>query len=643
MPSWLQMPEDRRKSRAKVSFIPEGTIVSAVIGETIFDACKLAGIPIDAVCGGEGKCGRCKVKPRGKFTATSSELLSKDEIMSGTVLACLARIDGDLTVEVLPRARLGKHQILTKSIEEVPKPLGPWARKRFVKLPRATIPDSTADLERLLRALKTKGLTIPLETLRELPQAVRSGDWSLTATISKIGQTEEVTRVEPRDTTERLLGIAVDIGTTTVVVDLVDLLNGKVLGTTSDYNKQISRGEDVIARMIHSEEKGPAELRALVLDTINSGIARLLEGEAKRAGKATTQNDLVAASVAGNTVMAHFLVGLDTRPIRFEPYVPVAHHLPICSGKDVELAMNPAGRVFLFPSRAGYVGGDVVADVLASGMHRSNELTLLIDVGTNGEVVLGGKEWLTTCACSAGPAFEGGEVSCGMRAMDGAIDRIRINDDLSTSYHVIGEGAPVGICGSGLIDLIAEMYCKGLIDRKARLQDLGRDRVRKSDAGMEYVVEKRDKLGRGTVADMVVTDADLQNLLRTKAAIYGACSVLLRKTGQTMGKLSGIVVAGGFGYHLDIQRAITIGMFPDVPDEKYRFIGNGALGGARLALLSGKRRREAEEIFEKMTYLELSVDNEFYDEFSSSLFIPHTDLSRFPSAADAMEKKERCE
>ncbi len=626
------MSGSTRKNEHKVVFKPEGKTVSIGPDGSVLEACQMAGIQIDAVCGGEGKCGRCKITPQGRFSATKSALLTEDEVKGGVTLACLTRAEGDLVVEVLPRSRLGRHQILTKSVEEVPRPLSPWVWKRLLDLPPATIADNIADLERLLRVLKDKTLSVPLETLRELPGAIRKGNWRVTVTGSELGQARELVRVEPGDSHGRLLGIAVDIGTTTIVVELVDLLTGDVLATASDYNRQISRGEDVIARMMHSEEKGVEELTSLARATINSCIESLLAKESMRSGVSLSADDIVAASVAGNTIMTHFFVGLSTGHVRLEPYVPVAHHLPEPRGGDVGMLMNPAGRVLLFPSRAGYVGGDVVADVLASGMHRSGKLSLLIDVGTNGEIVLGGKDWMVSCSCSAGPAFEGAEVSSGMRAMDGAIDRIRINDDLSTSYHVIGENAPMGICGSGLIDLVSEMFSHGIIDRKARIQEVGGEKTRPSDSGHEFVVERRQKLGKSASSDLVVTDADLQNLLRTKAAIYGACAVLLRKTGESLDDLSRINIAGGFGYHLDIERAITIGMFPDVPREKYGFIGNGALGGARLALLSRKRRKEALEIFERMTYLELSVDNEFYNEFSSSLFIPHTNLSQFPSA-----------
>jgi len=625
-----------RKSH-KVVFVEDRKEVVLEEGRTVLEACQAAGIPIDSVCGGRGKCGRCKVRVTGHFSADPSPLLSDAERREGIVLACLAQGQGHIKVHVLPRSRLTRHQILTTSAEELPDPITPWCSKEFIELPPATLSDNIADLERLARAMGGRQPSVPMEVLRDLPGALREGGWKVTVTLSDLGRGSEVTRVEPGDTRARLLGIAVDIGTTTIVVDLVDLLTGKVLGTASDYNRQVSRGEDVIARMMHSEEKGVEELTTLARETVNSCIESLLADESRRAGKAVSAQDIVSASVAGNTVMTHFFAGLSTVHVRLEPYVPVVHRMPELSGADLGILMNHSGKALLFPSRAGYVGGDVVADVLASGMHRSGRLSLLIDVGTNGEVVLGTKDWIIACSCSAGPAFEGAEVSCGMRAMEGAVDRIRINDDLSTTYHVIGGGPPLGICGSGLIDLLSEMYTHGVIDRKARIQELGGGRTVPSESGLAFVVERKEELGNGAPSDMTITDADLQNLLRTKAAIYGACAILLRKTGESLDNIHRVFIAGGFGYHLDIERAISIGMFPDLPRKKYTFIGNGALGGARLGLLSKKRRKEAVDIFEKMTYLELSVDNEFYNEFSSSLFIPHTDLGQFPSVGKSGE------
>ena len=627
------------EGECKVGLSPDGVTVRVARGKTILEACNVAGIAIDAVCGGEGKCGRCKVKPKGGFLPGDRASLTREEVEAGFVLACEATVDGDLEVEIPPRSRIREHQILARSAErEVPE-VSPWLSKVLVEMPEATVHDNTADLERLLRTMNDRELTMPIETLRGLPNIVREGGWSVTATISKLTPLPEIVRLESGDSRGRLLGLSVDIGTTTIVGHLVDLQTGEILATASEYNRQVSRGEDVIARMMFSEEEGTEELTELARETVNSVVASLLKDGSEAIRAELTPSDIVGASLSGNTIMTHFFVGVDTRFIRREPYVPVAHNMPPRSGHDLGIDMNPSGEVLLFPSRAGYLGGDVVADILASGMHTSEDLTLLIDVGTNGEMVLGCNEWLVGCACSAGPAFEGGEVSSGMRAMRGAIDSVRINEDLSTSYHVIGDERPNGICGSGLIDLVAEMYSNGVIDRKARIQELGTERVRQGDEGLEYVVEWSDRLGSGAAGDLIVTDADLQNVLRTKAAIYGAATVLLKKMDEQLDDISEVVIAGGFGNHLDIDRAISIGMFPDISRGKYRFIGNGSLGGARLALLSEEMRREMVEIFEELTYIELSVDNDFYDEFSSSLFIPHTDISEFPSFSEVAPRR----
>jgi len=625
------MSGEEEDAYCTVSFSPDGATTDVARGATILEACRSAGIAIDAVCGGAGKCGRCKVRPEGYFDPGDTSTLTADERESGIVLACEATVTGDLEVEVLPRSRIRPHQILMRTPEAPVEKLSPWLKKVLLELPKPTLYDNTADFERVQRALGDRDLEMPIVTLRNMPHVVRKGDWTVTATVADLEGRGEITRLEPGDRSGCLLGLAVDIGTTTVVGQLINLLTGKVVASASEYNRQISRGEDVIARMMYSEEEGVKELTDLARATVNSVIGKLLDDVSKGREDPFTTHDLVGASIAGNTIMTHFFVGVDTRFIRLEPYVPVAHHMPPRSGYDLGMEIHPSSEVLLFPSRAGYLGGDVVADVLACGMHRSDDITMLIDVGTNGEIVLGCNEWLVSCACSAGPAFEGGEVSCGMRAMHGAMDRIRVNEDLTSSYHVIGEEAPNGICGSGLIDLVAEMYEHGVIDRKARIQALPTDRVRRTDEGLEFVVERQDRLGKGAMDDLVVNDADLQNVLRTKAAIFGAATVLLKKMDEDLDDLDSLVIAGGFGNHLDIDRAVSIGMFPDIPREKYRFIGNGALEGARLALLSEDMRTDMVEIFEEMTYIELSVDSDFYDEFSSSLFIPHTNLEKFPS------------
>ncbi|MDH3365715.1 MAG: 2Fe-2S iron-sulfur cluster-binding protein, partial [Thermoplasmata archaeon] len=332
--------------QCEVRFSPDGVAATLARGSTILEACSAAGIAIDAVCGGEGKCGRCKVRLKGEFLPGRQDSLSRAEVDAGIVLACEATVEGSLEVEILPRSRIRKHQILVRSVErEVPE-LSPWLWKTFLEMPKATLFDNTADLERLIRAMSDKELTMPIETLRRLPRIAREGDWKVTTTISRLEPPPEIVRLEAGDQRGRLLGLAVDIGTTTVVGQLVNLLTGEVLATASEYNRQISKGEDIIARMMFSEDEGVEELTALAQRTVNSVIADLLKTASKKLGELTAF-DIVGASVSGNTVMTHFFVGLDTRYIRLEPYVPVTHHMPPRSGHDLGMDMHPSGRVLL--------------------------------------------------------------------------------------------------------------------------------------------------------------------------------------------------------------------------------------------------------------------------------------------------------
>jgi len=337
--------------------------------------------------------------------------------------------------------------------------------------------------------------------------------------------------------------------------------------------------------------------------------------------------------------MIHFLLGLDTRNMRLEPYVPVCNAPQCPRAHELNLVIDPDSMVFISPGRSGYVGGDVLSDVLASGMHLRKSLSLLIDVGTNGEVVLGRKDWMICCSCSAGPAFEGGEVSSGMRAMRGAIDRLQIARSGEIRLHTIGEAEPLGICGSGLVDLISDLFVHGIIDRSGKFDRSRSDRVRESpDGELEFVIARRGKreLAKGWVDDapteITVRETDIQNILRTKAAIYSGCSVLLKSMDHEFSDLHEIVIAGGFGQYLDIRKAILVGLFPDIDIKKYRFIGNGSLEGARLLLLSRQKRRELYKIYRNMTYFELSVSGLFFDEFISALFLPHTNVDLFPSS-----------
>lgn len=645
---------DRRRSpeEATVKFEPDGISVRVQKGTTILDAAIECGVLIDSVCGGGGRCGRCKVKVKGPVGSANDSKAPVIEGASKSMLSCLATVEGDLEVAVPEVSRIGVHQILETS-ETVPlAELTPLVRKVHLKLSPPSLKDNLSDMERLRRTLRNsedKNAYIPLSVLRSLSSALRKGNWEVTVAIAETQCGGEIVAVEPGNTSKSLFGIAVDIGTTTVVLSLFNMVTGEMLATESTYNQQIVYGEDVLTRITFAEEHGVQKLTAAIIDAIGGLIPKACESASRKLLHKLSPENILSASISGNPTMIHFLLRLDPKHIRYEPYIPAVDIPHFFSAEEIGIAINPSALVYISPSRSSYVGGDVLADVVASGMHLKKSLTLLVDVGTNGEAVLGCKDWMVACSCSAGPAFEGGEVSSGMRAMTGAIDRIQIDETGEVKFHTIGDAEPLGICGSGLIDLIAGLFVDGFIDRHGNLERGKTKRIRENEEGdLEFFIAKRGKSqgvkGRAqeSSGDITIRNSDIQNILRTKAAIYAGCSVLLKTMEHSFKDLSQVVIAGGFGHYLDIRKAIIIGLFPDVKMENYRFIGNGALEGARLALLSRQKRKELQEIYENMTYLELSVNNSFFEEFTSALFIPHTDMGKFPSVKElmALERKK---
>jgi uncharacterized 2Fe-2S/4Fe-4S cluster protein (DUF4445 family) len=418
---------------------------------------------------------------------------------------------------------------------------------------------------------------------------------------------------------------------------LVSLTDGSVKASAARENAQIAFGEDVIARISYTNENedGLDRLQRAILGTIGEIIDELVEESG------VPHNEIFASSFAGNTIMEHLFLGVTPAQIRLEPYIPTFCRLAGLRAVEAQLPLFPEGNVFMLPSRAGFVGGDITADVLACGMHKHDEVALMIDVGTNGEVVLGNKDWLMACSCSAGPAFEGGEVKHGMRASKGAIERMEIDEERSISYKTIGGAPPRGICGSGLIDLAAEMFFHDIIDRAGSIIADDHEMVKAFDRTFG------DEYGRGIIivpddvtaidGPIFIIEAEIKNLIRTKAAMYAACSVLVREAGMDFDNIDRIFISGGFGRFLDSWKSRILGLLPDVEEWRYEFIGNGSLEGARLGLLSQQSRDEARSIFNNMTYLELSVSATFMDEFTSAMFLPHTDLDRFPTVRTALE------
>jgi uncharacterized 2Fe-2S/4Fe-4S cluster protein (DUF4445 family) len=641
-------------AKHKVVFQPVGTKVEVDSESNILEAAAESGVYINSLCGGEGVCGRCKVQiTRGEAKPTSHSIrfLSRDEINSAFVLACQTEVRTDLEVWVPPEARLEEEQILTtesmvcyqspqdlevKDTLDIPSLLYmPVTQKIYLSLPKPSLTDNLADLDRVYREIRKKiqapTLEISLPSLRNMASMLRENQWQVTATLYPIDEhCIEILSLEPGDSCAENYGIACDIGTTTIVSQLVDLRTGAILGVEASHNQQARYGEDVISRMIYACSRGGlSPIHTAVIETVNNLIDTLVEKHGVEA------NNVTALLAAGNTTMTHLFLGLEPCTIRLEPYIPTANFLPSASAAELHLHLHPNARVTCMPGVSSYVGGDITAGALASGISNSAQVSALIDIGTNGEIVIGNNEWLVCCSASAGPAFEGSGTKCGMRATRGAIQQVQIEGE-EIHYETIGGAKARGLCGSGLIDIIAELFRNRIIDpggKFARGSD--NPRVQEVEGDMEFILAHGDETETGK--SVVITESDISNLIKSKGAILAAMRLLLNSVGMSFGDLEKILVAGGFGNYLDAEKAIFIGLLPDIPPERIEFIGNSSLSGARMGLLSRHALARANTLARQMTYFELSVDPKFHDEFVAALFLPHTDMDLYPSVKRVMD------
>ena len=631
----------------KVSFLPDDVSALVEEGTTLDEAAKLAGVYVNNICGGDGLCGKCRVIVRdGRVRTKATALLERDEIRLGYVLACQTTIEGDVVVDVPPETRLEgrpklEHEEAHRFGDIATRPeaknyaFGPLSKKWFLRLPPPSLVDNVGDLERVYRELRRKASYPVMQTglynIGRVAQLLREANWQATVTLGCRGKTVEVVEFEKGDTSARNYAVAVDVGTTTIVAQLIDLGNGATVGTLASYNSQIRYGEDVISRIVWCAEKnGLAELQRSVVSDINTLITTLV------AQHQVDLADVTYCVASGNTTMIHLLLGLNPTFIRLEPYIPSANRVPAIRAAEVGVTISGRGLLQCLPGVGAYVGSDVVADVLASGMHLSRDTSLLIDVGTNGEVVLGNSDWLLCCSASAGPSFEGGGMRCGLRATDGAIERVAVSPGGRIVYQTIAGARPKGICGSGMIDLVAELFRGKYLDKAGRFDmRRGLHGLVKGPEGPEFVLVPAAESATGK--DVVVAETDIAVFLRSKGAIYTAAEALLNHLGLTFRDLKRVFIAGGFGYHLDIMNSVTIGLLPDLPLETFHFLGNGSLAGAHMAVLSQDALEIAEEIADRTTYFDLSTDLGFMNRFTSSLFIPHTDVEKFPSVVVSRE------
>ncbi len=621
------------------------------------DAAQVAGIELSQPCGGQGRCGRCAVQvTTGQVRRRSTLRLSDADIADGYALACQTVVEGDVSVFVPPQEKIERRLTTDRVVGEVTVPAdydyqtAQTVRRVHLTLTPPSMDDQTDDWSRLQIALRLQRryekVDISLPLLQRIGNILREGNWEVTAVLQTVawedGQSARLIDLRPKHEDEYapLWGIAVDIGTTTVSLWLVDLISGKVHAQVAEYNGQIARGEDVISRIMYASKTaaGGQEMRQRVLDSINS----LLETACKRVkleGGKVTPDQVVKVTIAGNSTMMHLLLGIPANSIRLSPFVTAVNHVPLLTGREMGLKVNPEAVVDCLPGVASYVGADITAGVLSSGLDTMDNVTLFLDVGTNGETVLGNQDWLVTCACSAGPAFEGAGVVNGMRATTGAIEEVWINSDtLEPTCRVIGGGKPKGICGSGLISLLSEAFITGIIDKGGNVNlDAPSPRVREGAHGGEYVVAWGKETESGE--DIVITRVDIDNLLRAKAAIYAGFTVLADTVGIPLETVDKVLVGGSFGKYINVEKAVQIGLLPDMDWSRFEFLGNTSVKGAYFALLDRHKRERITEIAKRMTYIELSADNSFYEAFTSALFLPHTDLQKFPSVQAALEKK----
>ncbi len=625
-------------------------------GANLRETAIQAGVRLVASCGGQGTCGTCKVSiEEGEVACTPipSGRLSDDEFARGVRQACQCRVLSDLVVYVPVESRLEtavlarERQGLGTEALAAGWRFNPPLSKYYLELPPPTITDNVSDLSRLLRALKQEyhlsNTTVDFDVVRTLPQVLRAQDWHVTVTtlVTAVESSRNarrrrqrrprLIRVEPGDTRAKHYAFAFDIGTTTVKGQLLDLNRGSVIAEATEYNGQITYGGDVITRIAYSQQSDGLEaLQQTVIGTINRIIDALLDkSQVARA-------DVGHFSVAGNTTMLQILLGIDPRYIRLAPYTPVATYVPPVKAASLGIKVAEHVYLFAFPLVASYIGGDIVSGVVAAGVHQTKKLTLYMDIGTNGQEVIGNADWMVTAACSAGPAFEGGQIKHGMIASAGAIEECSIDPTtLEPTIGTIGGEKPKGICGSGLINTVAALLETGVIGRNGHFQtDVKSKRVRHGEDGYEYVLARANETQTGK--DIGITEIDIDNLMRAKAAMFAGCQTLVNSVGVKTADIEQVIIAGAFGSYVDVDRAITIGLLPDLPRDRFIFIGNGSLMGARLACFSTDIIDDVRRVAKLMTNLELSENTDFMNNYVAALFLPHTNAEEFPTVNERL-------
>ncbi|MCI8504779.1 MAG: DUF4445 domain-containing protein [Lachnospiraceae bacterium] len=629
----------------------EGITAFAASGENLLEVARKTNVAIDAPCSGNTACGKCRVKLlSGELTSQKTRHITDEEYAAGWRLACVSKVEADVEIMVpdIASAYKGRMKaadlsspaevkIFTEAKEQLDA-AGITLKNSLeliqVSMETPSLDDTMPDVERLERAVAAATgvarVRIPYSVLKSLPDKLREADFKVQCIIRRTTRNIFVYDLFPMDVKVRAGGLVVDIGTTTVSALIIDMLNGDILAKATTGNGQIRYGADVINRIIESrKEGGQKKLQdAVIKETINP----LIHTMCRNCGMKPAW--IYRMCVGANTTMNHLLVGVNAEPLRTEPYIPAFFKTNAVFANDLGIDINQDAHIIIAPNIGSYVGGDITAGTLVSMIWNRPEYSVFIDLGTNGEIVFGNSDFMMSCACSAGPAFEGGDISCGMRATDGAIEACSIDaKTMEPTFSVIGDEGekPVGLCGSGIIDVISELFRCGIISPKGKFVREG-ERVRHDKYGMgSYVLAFKEQAG--SVKDVEITEVDIDNFIRAKGAIFSAIQTLLTSLDFDVSMVDDVYVAGGIGSGINMKNAVGIGMLPDIPLEKFHYIGNSSLSGAYAMLLSGEAERKVYELAQSMTYMELSTTPGYMDEFVAACFIPHTNSGLFPSVS----------
>lgn len=624
-----------------ITIAPERINVDVPEGTLLLDAVRQAGMDIVSPCGGQGTCGKCSAEIlSGDVLVPADGVLAAQENQT-VVLSCRARVkDAALTVRI-PDQRTSIqgqfreadtfHTLIDSSLLPVKQEYAPITENFCITVSQPSLADGLSDIDRIRKELGQKqhisSLDFPLSVLQKTAAALRKEGGIITVSCARISDGWQCVDIRPGDCQVQNYGIAIDVGTTTIAVQLLWMPLLMVLDVATAYNDQITCGLDIISRINYAKRAERLhELRFRVSRTINRLISQLTQSHQ------IPEDQIYNVAISGNTTMIHLLLGLNPDYIRLQPYTPTVMVPPLLTVQELGLSAGLEAKAYISPAVGSYVGGDITAGLLCTDIAKNTEeICLFLDIGTNGELVIGNREFLLTCACSAGPAFEGAGIECGMRAASGAIEKVSVNPQTGeASYTIIGNARPAGICGSGMISLLAELLKTGWINSAGKLS---RERespfIQFNGRKGFYTVVPAEKSSSNK--EIVLGEPDIENIIRTKAAIYAACCFLMKQVEIKFDKIHKIYIAGGFGNSLNLEDAIFIGLLPDVPVETYHYIGNASLIGTYMTLVSQKHRSLQQSIAKRMTYIELNTDAGYMDQYTGALFLPHTDLERFPT------------